>query len=86
MKNVRWDLAKSEMLKRRRGVSFEEIMQTKLVGAVEHPGRRNQRLLLFEKNGYIWVVPYVGRGDEIFLKTLFPSRQYTKKWRGGELP
>ena len=34
--------------------------------------------MLFKHRGYIWVVPYVETKDEIFLKTMFPSRKYTK--------
>ena len=41
-------------------------------------------LMLFELNGYILTVPYVQKGDELFLKTIFPSRKYTKRWRLGE--
>ena len=85
MKQIHWDLLKSEKLRRERGVSFEEIIQARLVGALEHPKRPNQRLLLFEHRGYIWAVPYVERGNEMFLKTLFPSRKYTKMWKRGKL-
>ena len=85
MKNIHWDLLKSEKLKKERGVSFEEIIRSRFVGALEHPRRPHQRLLLFELRGYIWVIPYVKRGDEIFLKTLFPSRKYTKMWKRGKL-
>jgi len=55
------------------------------VAAKEHPSRSNQNILLFKFKNYIWVVPYVTKEDEIFLKTLFPSRKYTKMWRKGEL-
>ena len=85
MKQIHWDLLKSEKLKRERGVSFEEIIQARLVGVLEHPRKSHQRLLLFELRGYIWVVPYVERGDDMFLKTLFPSRKYTKMWKRGNL-
>lgn len=85
MVDIRWALSKSEELKRKRGVSFEEIIRAKLIAVEEHPSRSHQRILLFELKGYIWVVPYVARGEEIFLKTLFPSRKYTKKWKRGEL-
>ncbi len=85
MKNIRWDISKSEKLKKERGVSFEEIIQARLVAILEHPRKPHQRLLLFEHRGYIWVVPYVERSDEMFLKTLFPSRKYTKIWKRGKL-
>lgn len=82
---IRWDPIKSALLKRTRGVSFEEILQAKFVGTEAHPKKSHQKLMLFELNRYIWTVPYVTKGDEIFLKTLFPSREYTKKWLRGEL-
>lgn len=85
MKEVRWSLLKSERLKRTRGVSFEEILRAKLVAVQKHPKKEHQKVMLFEYKEYIWVVPYVERGDEIFLKTLYPSRTYTKIYRRGEL-
>jgi hypothetical protein len=81
MKEIRWSLLKNERLKKARGVSFEEIIRAKLVGAKKHPSRKGQRILLFEYRRYIWVVPYVIGEDCIFLKTLFPSRKYTKEYR-----
>ena len=82
---IRWDRRKSDWLKRARGVSFEDIIEAALIGAQEHPTRSNQNIHLFELNDYIWIVPYVQRGEEIFLKTLYPSRKFTKKWTQGEL-
>jgi len=82
---IRWDSRKSELLKRTRGVSFEEILKAAPLSVRENPARPHQNILLFELHGYIWIVPYVERGDEIFLKTLYPSRKFTKKWRQGEL-
>ncbi|PJC46521.1 MAG: hypothetical protein CO036_02400 [Candidatus Omnitrophica bacterium CG_4_9_14_0_2_um_filter_43_12] len=40
--------------------------------------------MLFKYKGYIWVVPYVEEKDYIFLKTLYPSRKFTKFYRGGK--
>lgn len=82
---IQWDRRKNDWLKRVRGVSFEEIVKANLVGARENPARPEQNIFLFKLNGYIWIVPYVERGDEIFLKTIYPSRKFTKKWIQGEL-
>lgn len=84
MKEIRWNLLKSERLKRTRGVSFEEIIQSKLIAVKKHPKKTHQDLMLFEHKGYIWVVPYVETEQDIFLKTLYPSRSYTKLYRRGE--
>ena len=83
--DFRWDPLKSQELKRKRGVSFEDILSALFVTARSHPGRPNQKLLFFELDDYIWVVPCVKRGDELFLKTIFPSRKHTKQWKEGEL-
>jgi len=39
--------------------------------------------LLF--NDYAYLVPYVETDDEIFLKTVIPSRKATKQYFGGNL-
>lgn len=78
MKQIRWNLGKSEELKKTRGVSFEEMIRNELVAVKRHPQRKHQNIMLFKYRGYIWVVPYVESKDEIFLKTLFPSRKYTE--------
>ena len=77
-------MLKSERLKRTRGVSFEEIIHAKLIAIKEHPTKRHQDIMLFEYKGYVWVVPFVRGNNEIFLKTLFPSRKYTKIYKKGK--
>ncbi len=81
MEEIRWSPLKSKRLKRTRGVSFEEIITAKLVDIKDNPARENQRMMLFEYKNYIWLVPFVQKGDEIFLKTLYPSRKYTKLYK-----
>ncbi len=82
MKEIRWNLLKGERLKKTRGVSFEEILQGKLIAVKRHPKRLHQDVMLFEYKKYIWVVPFVEEGvGDFFLKTLYPSRQLTKIYR-----
>lgn len=84
--DIRWNLLKSERLKRTRGVSFEDVLQGRLIVVKKHPSRKNQNIMIFEYRGYIWIVPYVQDEDGgIFLKTLFPSRKYTKLHKEGKL-
>lgn len=83
MKKIRWNLLKNEQQKRTRGVSFEEILNSKLVAILKHPSRGNQKIMLFEYKKYIWIVPFVEEKDYYFLKTFFPSRKYTKIHKGG---
>lgn len=86
MKEIRFNKLKSERLKKIRGVSFEEILDAELVCVREHPARKAQRIMYFKHQGYIWMVPYTVERDHIFLKTLYPSRKYTKMHRGGLFP
>lgn len=83
---ITWNDEKSLWLKVTRGKSFEELMGAGFMALMQHPNRPNQSYLLFELDGYVWVAPCVNRGDELFLKTAFRSRKYTKLWRSGELP
>jgi hypothetical protein len=54
-----------------------------------HPNsqRTNQKIYIIEINNYAYVVPYVinEKRKEIFLKTVYPSRVFTKKYlKGGQ--
>jgi len=83
MKKIQWDPEKNELLKKTRGISFEEIAQCKLIDTIENPSRKHQTLLLYEHNDYIWVVPIVETGEGIFMKTIYPNRKYTEIYLGG---
>ena len=83
MKELKWDSLKSLWLKEHRGALFEEIIQATVVAIKDHPGRPHQKLMLFDFQDYIWLVPYVENEQEIFLKTAYRSRKYTKRYREG---
>ena len=83
---IRWNELKSKRLKQTRGVSFEEILREKQIANMPHPKKDGQRVLLFERRGYIWVVPFVAHEKGIFLKTLFSSRDYTRRYKKGDFP
>jgi hypothetical protein len=42
----------------------------------------HQRQIVIELDHYAWVVPYVEDEEEMFLKTLFPSRKATRDYLG----
>ncbi|MEZ4549894.1 MAG: DUF4258 domain-containing protein [Desulfobacterales bacterium] len=71
-------------MKRERGISFEEIAYLiesgQIIGIEENPGHPNQKMYVLEIDEYAIIVPYVEKNNEIFLKTAFPSRKYTKKY------
>jgi len=84
MKYLNWDSEKNEVLKRVRGISFEEIAylieSSQILGIEENPRRSDQKIYILEIENYAVVVPFVENNDEIFLKTAFPSRKYTKRY------
>ena len=49
----RWNLLKSERLKKTRGVSFDEIIKGKLIDIISHPVYQNQNILVYEWRGYL---------------------------------
>ena len=84
MKYLNWNPKKNELLKRERGIAFEEIAylieSEQIIGIEENPGRPNQKMYIFEIENYAILVPFVENDKEIFLKTAFPSRKYTKRY------
>ena len=83
MPEFKWNVLKSERLKKTRGVSFEEILAGTIIRSIAHPARPEQKVFLVLYRDYIWAVPYVDEGKVIFLKTLYPSRKYTKWFKEG---
>ena len=84
MKYLNWNPEKNELLKAKRGISFEEIAllieSGHILGIEENPGHPNQKIYILEIEDYAYIVPFVESQAEIFLKTAFPSRKYTKRF------
>ena len=84
MKYLNWSSEKNQILKNERGISFEEIayliQSGKILGVEEKPGRSNQKMYILEIENYAVIVPFVEKNNEIYLKTAFPSRKYTKRY------
>ena len=84
MKYLNWDPQKNEIIKQERGISFEEIAYLiesgQIIGIEENPRRPNQKLYILAIENYAFIVPFVEDDKEIFLKTAFPSRKYTKRY------
>ena len=91
MKYYDWNDEKNKILKKLRGVSFEQvelaIESGDLVDRVKHPNSEkypNQKVFLVKIENYIYSVPYVEDDEKIFLKTIIPSSKATKKYLGGK--
>ena len=84
MKYLNWSPEKNKILMAERGICFEEIAYLieagKILAVEENPGHPNQRIYILEMEGYAVIVPFVETENEIFLKTAFPSRKYTKQY------
>ncbi|MEZ4526880.1 MAG: DUF4258 domain-containing protein [Desulfobacterales bacterium] len=87
MKIFNWNHNKNEILKQERGISFEEIVfcieNGFLLDIIEHPDQEKymgQKIYAVNLNEYVYLVPFVESEREIFLKTAYPSRKYTKNY------
>jgi len=90
MKIYNWNQEKNEILKRERSISFEEIVfhisNGDELDVYPHPNHLrypNQFISVVAVNKYAYLVPYVESENEIFMKTIIPSRKATKKYIGG---
>ena len=86
MKPVRFDKEKDRLLRIKRKIGFLEIIDAiesdKVLKSVSNPNKKkfpNQKMMLISIKRYVYVVPYVENENEVFLKTIYPSRKYTKK-------
>jgi uncharacterized DUF497 family protein len=91
MKYYDWNDEKNELLKKLRGVSFEQvvlaIVSGDLIDRVKHPNPEkypNQKVFLVRIEDYIYSVPYVEDDEKMFLKTIIPNSKATKKYLGGK--
>ncbi len=91
MKIYAWNPEKNETLKRERNVSFEKIVLNIQLGnevdIYDHPNKvlyPNQKISVVVIEDYAYLVPYIEEKDEIFLKTIIPSRKATKQYIGDE--
>ena len=89
MKAFAWNSERNDLLKAERGVSFEDIVLNIQLGnevdIFEHPNQERypgQKISVVLVEGYAYLVPFVESEDEIFLKTIIPSRKATKQYVG----
>ncbi len=81
--DIFWDEAKNKKLKETRGVSFEDVAQLildkKFLAVLENPAHPEQMIFVVKYKSYTYVVPFmIDAGNNIVLKTIFPSRKFHK--------
>jgi uncharacterized DUF497 family protein len=91
VKTIAWNPEKNEALKSERGISFEDIVFHICAGDIldtfDHPNQEKypgQKIHAIAVEDYVYLVPYVESEDEVFLKTIIPSRKATKSYRGSD--
>lgn len=89
VKVITWNAEKNENLKAERGISFEDVVFHIRAGDVldtfDHPNQERypgQQVHAVAIDEYVYLVPFVESEDEVFLKTIIPSRKATKRYRG----
>jgi len=90
MKSFNWDDNKNKKLINERGVSFEEVVfcieKGYILDKIEHPNQKKykgQKMFVIQIDTYVYLVPFVENGKEVFLKTIIPSRKATKFYLKG---
>ena len=92
MANLVWSEEKNRRLKDDfdRAICFEDIAlaiesgglldDVQHVNGIKYP---HQRVYIVLFNNYVYCVPYVVDGENVFLKTIYPSRKLTRKYLSG---
>ena len=90
MKLFNWNSDKNQKLILDRGKSFEEVIfhiqKGGLLGDIVHPNvneHPGQRIFVACIDNYVYLIAYVEDDEEVFLKTIIPSRKFTRKYLGG---
>ena len=89
MKSINWNTEKSVALKASRGVCFEDVVffieRGEILDDYLHPNQKaypGQRIMVISVANYAYLIPYVENDDELFLKTIIPSRKATQQYLG----
>ena len=89
MKVISWDAEKNAQLQAERGICFEDvvfhIMAGDILDTVDHPNQKRypgQQIHLVAIEEYVYLIPFVETDEEVFLKTIIPSRKATKSYLG----
>ncbi|MDD5243578.1 MAG: hypothetical protein PHU49_06130 [Syntrophorhabdaceae bacterium] len=76
-------------LKASRGICFEDMVffieRGEILDDYLHPNQKaypGQRIMVIGVANYAYLVPYVENEEELFLKTIIPSRKATQLYLG----
>lgn len=82
---------KNEILIKNRGISFDDVIEAiskkGVLLDIKHPNQEKfpkQSMFVVDIEDYAYCVPYVQKGDKIFLKTIYPNRKFKQLIAGGK--
>jgi hypothetical protein len=91
VKYFSWNNEKNQALKQERKVSFEEVVfyieHGQLLDIVKYPNQekyRGQQIFIVQIGNYAYLIPFIETDQEVFLKTIIPSRKATHKYLRGK--
>lgn len=87
MSEFDWNPEKNASLVKERGIGFEDVVfhiqNGDVLDILKHPNPRrypNQKIIVLNVEGYVYLVPYVKQQGKRFLKTIIPSRKGTREY------
>lgn len=87
MKPFEWNTDKNVWLKGNRDFDFDDAVKALkgggLIAVVPHSNQRKypkQQVYILNINNYCCLVPFIETEEKIFLKTIYFSRKFTKKY------
>ncbi len=78
MGQIKWPLTEEVVFHIQNGALLDDIVHP---NSRDYPG---QRIFVVCIDEYAYLVPYVETAEEIFLKTIIPSRKFSRLYLGGE--
>ena len=82
-----WNPEKNAFLEREREIGFEEVVfhiqNGDVLAILKHPHPErypNQKIIVLNVEGYVYLVPYAKEQGKRFFKTIIPSRKATRKY------
>ena len=91
-KSLMYSYKKNELLRKERGIGFEDVILSiengDLLDDISHPSKEkypNQDIFIvfIRIKDYVYLVPYIENENEIFFKTIIPSKKMNKKYSQG---
>jgi hypothetical protein len=81
MKSINWNTEKSVALKSSRSICFEDVVffieRGDILDDHLHPNQKDypeEQIMVINITNYPYLIPYVENDEELFLKTILPSR------------